>query len=102
MRIYLTTFHHMHGVAINQCYCGASVGNIISTNSAFADDAVIFAEALEVLSRYFTMKCYWDSRLSAPRKRHGCLEISSPPEVIQSVHVCGENIEILENLESFT
>ena len=37
------------GIVMDQCHCGASVGNTKITDLVFADDAVIFAQSLEVL-----------------------------------------------------
>ena len=40
------------GRVVDQSHCGASVGNTKITDLVFADDAVIFAESLEVLVRF--------------------------------------------------
>ncbi|KAG0723026.1 LINE-1 retrotransposable element ORF2 protein [Chionoecetes opilio] len=85
---------------VHQSNCGASVGNTKITDLVFADDAVIFAESLEVL-------------LMALEALHGeakplGLEVSwlktkvqvfgeLLDEAVQSVHACGEDIEILES-----
>ena len=37
------------GRVVDQSHCGASVGNTKITDLVFADDAVIFAETLEIL-----------------------------------------------------
>ena len=37
------------GTVVDQSHCGASVGNTKITDLVFVDDAVIFAELLEVL-----------------------------------------------------
>ena len=68
-------------------YCGASVGDDEITDLVFTDDAVIFAESMEVL-------------VVALEALH---EEANPwgfgfgillDETVQSVHACGEDIEI--------
>ncbi|KAG0724278.1 Sodium-coupled monocarboxylate transporter 1 [Chionoecetes opilio] len=85
---------------VDQSDCGASVGNTKITDLVFADDAVIFAESLEVLVMAL-------EALHEEAKPLG-LEVSwlktlvqvfgdLLDEAVQSVHACGEDIEILES-----
>ncbi|KAG0711040.1 hypothetical protein GWK47_021529 [Chionoecetes opilio] len=85
---------------VDQSDCGASIGNTKITDLVFADDAVIFAESLEVLVMAL-------EALHEEAKPLG-LEVSwlltkvqvfgdLLDEAVQSVHVCGEDIEILES-----
>ncbi|KAG0726080.1 Retrovirus-related Pol polyprotein from type-1 retrotransposable element R2 [Chionoecetes opilio] len=88
------------GKVVDQSDCGASLGNTKITDLVFADDAVIFAESLEVLVMAF-------EALHEQAKPLG-LEVSwlktkvqvfggLLDETGQSVHACGEDIEILES-----
>ncbi|KAG0720514.1 putative uncharacterized transposon-derived protein F52C9.6 [Chionoecetes opilio] len=85
---------------VDQSDCGSSVGNTKITDLVFADDAVIFAESLEVLVMAL-------EALHEEAKPLG-LEVSwlktkvqvlgdLLDEAVQSVHACGEDIEILES-----
>ena len=85
---------------VDQSHCGASVGNAKITDLVFADDAVIFAESLEVLVMAL-------EALHEETKPLG-LQVSWPKtkvqvfgglldETVQSVHACGEDVEISEN-----
>ena len=47
--IFNTCMNWILGRAVEQSHCGASVGNTEITDLVFADDAIIFAESLEVL-----------------------------------------------------
>ena len=54
MRLCSITFQYMYGLGIlgrvvDQSHCGASVSNTKITDLVFVDDAVIFAESMEVL-----------------------------------------------------
>ena len=66
------------GSAANQSHCGASVGNTKITDLVFADDAVIFAESLEVL--LIALEVLYEEtkplglQFSGPRLRFRCLE----------------------------
>ncbi|KAG0720366.1 hypothetical protein GWK47_048649 [Chionoecetes opilio] len=85
---------------VDQSDCGASVGNTKITDLVFADDAVIFAESLEVLvmalealheeAKPLGLEVSW---LKIKVQVFGDLL----DEAVQSVHVCGEDIEILES-----
>ncbi|KAG0729698.1 Retrovirus-related Pol polyprotein from type-1 retrotransposable element R2 [Chionoecetes opilio] len=85
---------------VDQRDCGASVGNTKITDLVFADDAVIFAESLEVLvmalealheeAKPLGLEVSW---LKTKVQVFGDLL----DEAVQSVHACGEDIEILES-----
>ncbi|KAG0711023.1 Iron-sulfur protein NUBPL [Chionoecetes opilio] len=85
---------------VDQSDCGASVGNTKITDLVFADDAVIFAESLEVLvmalealheeAKPLGLVVSW---LKTKVQVFGDLL----DEAVQSVHACGEDIEILES-----
>ncbi|KAG0730425.1 2-hydroxyacylsphingosine 1-beta-galactosyltransferase [Chionoecetes opilio] len=85
---------------VDQSDCGASVGNTKITDLVFADDAVIFAESLEVLvmalealheeAKPLGLAVSW---LKTKVQVFGDLL----DEAVQSVHACGEDIEILES-----
>ena len=82
------------GRGVEQNHCGASVGNTEITDLVFADDAAIFAEALDVLVM----------ALEALHEEVKPLELKvSWPKTkvhvfgVQSVHVYGKDIEILKN-----
>ena len=85
------------GRVVEQSHCGTSVGNTKITD---LDDAVIFAESLEVLAMalealHEEVKALGHKASWAKTKLQvfgGILD-----ETIQSVHVCGEEIEILKN-----
>ncbi|KAG0697185.1 Tetratricopeptide repeat protein 17 [Chionoecetes opilio] len=88
------------GKVVDQSDCGASLGNTKITNLAFADDAVIFAESLEVLvmalealheeTKPLGLEVSW---LKTKVQVFGGLL----DETVQSVHACGEDIEILDS-----
>ncbi|KAG0718569.1 Sphingomyelin phosphodiesterase 3 [Chionoecetes opilio] len=85
---------------VDQSNCGASVGNTKITDLVFADDAVIFAESLKVLvmalealheeAKPLGLEVSW---LKTKVQVFGDLL----DEAVQSVHACGEDIEILES-----
>ncbi|KAG0713853.1 hypothetical protein GWK47_015271 [Chionoecetes opilio] len=85
---------------VDQSDCGASVGNTKITDLVFADDAVIFAESLEVLvmalealheeAKPLELEVSW---LKTKVQVFGDLL----DEAVQSVHACGKDIEILES-----
>ncbi|KAG0728970.1 Exportin-6-B [Chionoecetes opilio] len=85
---------------VDQSDCGASVGNTKITDLVFADDAVIFAESLEVLvmalealheeAKPLGLEVSW---LKTKVQVFGDLL----DEAVQSVHACGKDIEILES-----
>ena len=72
------------GRVVDQSHCGASVGNIENIDIVFANNAVTFAEWLEVLVVALDAKF--------PGPGGGLLD-----ETEQSVYACDKNIEILEN-----
>ncbi|KAG0730410.1 Gypsy retrotransposon integrase-like protein 1 [Chionoecetes opilio] len=82
---------------VDQSDCGASIGNTKITDLVFADDAVIFAESLEVLvmalkalheeAKPLGLEVSW---LKTKVQVFGDLL----DEAVQSVHACGEDIEI--------
>ncbi|KAG0716932.1 Retrovirus-related Pol polyprotein from type-1 retrotransposable element R2 [Chionoecetes opilio] len=88
------------GKVVDQSDCGASLGNIKITDLVFADDAVIFAESLEVLvmapealheeAKPLGLEVSW---LKTKVQVFGDLL----DEAVHSVHACGEDIEILES-----
>lgn len=88
------------GRAVDQSHCGASVGNTTVTDLVFADDAVILAESLEVLvlalealheeAKPLGLQVSWAK--TKVQVFGGLLD-----ETVQSVHACGEDIEILES-----
>ena len=85
---------------VSQTQCGASVGNTKITDLVFADDAVIFAETLEVLvmaleslheeAKPLGLKVSWPK--TKVQVFGGLLD-----ETVQSVHACGEDIAISEH-----
>ncbi|KAG0711101.1 putative uncharacterized transposon-derived protein F52C9.6 [Chionoecetes opilio] len=85
---------------VDQSDCGASVDNTKITDLVFADDAVIFAESLEVLvmalealheeAKPLGLEVSW---LKTKVQVFGDLL----DEAVHSVHACGEDIEILES-----
>ncbi|KAG0726185.1 LINE-1 retrotransposable element ORF2 protein [Chionoecetes opilio] len=89
---------------VDQSDCGASVGNTKIADLVFADDAVIFAESLEVLvmalealheeAKPLGLEVSW---LKTKVQVFGDLL----DEAVQSVHACGEDIEILESQEDY-
>ena len=88
------------GRVVDQSHCGASVGNTTVTDLVFADDAVILAESLEVLvlaletlheeTKPLGLQVSWTK--TKVQVFGGLLD-----ETVQSVHACGEDIEILES-----
>ena len=73
-----------------QSHCGASVGNTEIKDLVYADDAVIFAESLHEETKPLGHKVSWFK--TKAQVFGGVLD-----ETVQSVHVCGEDIEISEN-----
>ncbi|KAG0720572.1 putative aarF domain-containing protein kinase 1 [Chionoecetes opilio] len=83
------------GKVVDQSDCGASLGNTKITDLVFADDAVIFAESLEVLvmalealheeAKPLGLEVSW---LKTKVQVFGSLL----DETVQSVHACGEDI----------
>ena len=88
------------GRAVDRSRCGADIGNTKITDLDFADDAVIFAESLEVLvlalealhedAKPLGLKVSW---IKTKVQVFGDLL----DEAVRSVHVCGENIDILDS-----
>ena len=88
------------GRAVDRSHCGASVGNTKVTDLVFADDAVIFAESLEVLvmaldalheeAKPLGLQVSWTK--TKVQVFGGLLD-----ETVRSVHACGEDIEILDS-----
>ena len=88
------------GRVVEQSHCGASVGNTKITDLVFADDAVIFAEFLEVLvkalealheeAKPLGLKVSW-AKINI-LVFGGLLD-----ETVQPVHACGKDIEILKS-----
>ncbi|KAG0726090.1 hypothetical protein GWK47_037303 [Chionoecetes opilio] len=88
---------------VDQSDCGSSLGNTKITDLVFADDAVIFAESMEVLVmalealheevKHLGLEVSW---LKTKVQVFGGLL----DETVQSVHACGKDIEILENLHT--
>ncbi|KAG0714334.1 putative uncharacterized transposon-derived protein F52C9.6 [Chionoecetes opilio] len=88
------------GKVVDQSDCGASFGNRNITDLVFADVAVIFDESLDVLvmaldalqeeAKPLGLKVSW---LKTKVQVFGGLL----DETVQSVHACGEDIEILES-----
>ena len=86
---------------MEQSHCGASVGNTKITDLVFADDGAIFAESLEVLVmalealheevKPLGLTVSW----AKVQVFEGVLD-----ETVQSVHACGEDIEILKNFST--
>ena len=85
---------------MDQSHCGASVGNTKITDHVFIDDVVIFAESLEALVMAFKvlheetkplgLQVFWPK--SKVQVFGGLLD-----ETVQSIHACGEDIDILES-----
>ena len=88
------------GKVVDQSHCGASVGNTKITDLAFADDAVLFAESLDVLvmalntlheeAKPLGLKVSW---IKTKVQEFGDLL----DDAVRSVHACGEDIEVLES-----
>lgn len=88
------------GRAVDRSSCGASIGNFKVTDLDFADDAVILAETLEVLE--IALEALHEEAkplgLSVNWTKTKVQEFGNLLDVdVQSVHVCGENIEILDS-----
>ena len=66
------------------------------TDPAFADDAIIFAESLEVLEAIHGMAESLGFQVSWPKTKVQVF-IGLLDEKIPSIHVCGEDINILES-----
>ena len=90
------------GRVVDQSHCGASVGNTKITDLVFADDAVIFAESLEVLvmalealhelAKPLGLQVSWTK---TKVQVFGGLLV----ETIQSVHAYDEDIDILDSFK---
>ena len=88
------------GKVVDQSHCGASVGDIRVTDLAFADDAVLLAESLDVLvmalealneeAKPLGLKVSW---IKTKIQAFGNLL----DDAVESVHACGEDIEVLES-----
>ncbi len=88
------------GKVADQSHCGASVGNTTVGDLVFADDAVILAELLEVLvmaleilheeAKPLGLEVSWTK--TKVQEFGGLLD-----DTVQSVHACGEDIEVLES-----
>ena len=88
------------GRSVEGSSCGTSIGNFKLTDLDFADDAVIFAETLEVLelalealheeTKPLGLKVSWTKT-----KIQDFGNLLGPDT--QSVHVCGEDIEVVES-----
>ena len=63
------------GRIMDQSHCGASVDNTKITDFVFADNAVIFAESLEVLVMALEALHEDNFRSPSPRRRFRCLEV---------------------------
>ena len=87
------------GRTVNRSHCGASVGDVKITDLDFADDAVIFAESLEVLALTLEvlreeaeplgLKVSW-----AKTKVQAFGDLLDDAAV--SIQACGENIEVVD------
>ena len=99
------TFQHVHGLGTRQSCGTKSLWSICRQHqhrSCFADDAAIFTESLEVLVmaldalheevKPLGLKVSWAK--TKVQVFGGVLDETVP---IQSVHVCGEDIEILKS-----
>ena len=85
------------GRVVNQSHCGESAGNTKITDYVFADDAIIFAESLDVL--VVALKTIHEKtkllrhQISSPKNKirviGGVLD-----ETLLSIHACGEDILI--------
>ena len=88
------------GKVVDQSHCGASVGNAKITDLVFADDVVILAESLEVLM--LALEALHDDakplglQVSWPKTKVQVF-VGLLDETVQSVRVCGEDIDISEN-----
>ena len=88
------------GRIVDQNHCGASIGNTKITDLVIANDAVIFAESLEVLvialkARHKEAKSL-GLQVICPKTKvqvfGGLLD-----ETGQSIHMCGDDIDILDS-----
>ena len=87
---------------MDQNHCGESVGNTKITDLVFADDAVIFAESLEVLVmalealheeiKLLVLQVSWPN--TNVQVFGGLLD-----ETVQSIHGYGEDIDILDSFK---
>ena len=88
------------GKVADRSLCGASVGNTKVSDLDFADDAVLLAESLDVLvmalevldeeAKPLGLKVSWTK--TKVQAFGGLLD-----DTVQSVHACGEDIEVLES-----
>ena len=83
-------------------HCGASVGNTKITDLVFADDAAILAESLKVL--VMALEALHEEEVKPSGLKVSCAKTKVQvfggvldETVLQSVHACGENIEILKS-----
>ena len=90
------------GRVVEQSHCGASVGNTKITDLVFADDAAILAESLEVL--VMALEALHEEEVKPSGLKVSCAKTKVQvfggvldETVLQSVHACGENIEILKS-----
>ena len=89
------------GRVVDQSHCRASVGNIKIIDLAYAtNDAIIFAESLEVLMIAF--KALHEEvkpfgfQVSYPKTKVQLI-VSLLDETVQSIHACGEDIKMLDS-----
>ena len=78
---------------MDQCHYRTSVGNTDIEDLVFADDAVIFAELLEVLVMALEALHEKATSFATPSFMFG---VNWMEQYLQSVNACGEGIEILE------
>lgn len=85
---------------MDQSYCGASVANTRVSDLVFAEDVVFFRESLDVLlialevlhkeAKPLELQASWVQ--TKVQVFGGLLD-----ESVQSVHACGEDIDVFEN-----
>ena len=88
------------GRVVDQSHCRASVGNTKITDVVFTDDAVIFAESLEVLMMALEALHEETKPLGLPAswsKTKVQVFGDLLDETVQSTHACDENIDILDS-----
>ena len=86
------------GRATIQSHCGATLGNIKVTDLDFADDVAILSKSLETLVvalEAFNNEVKPLGLEVSKTKVQGFGGILGDP--VQSVHACGENIEVTES-----
>ena len=90
------------GRVVDQKHCAASVGNTKITDLGFADDAVIFTESLEVL--VMALEALHEEakplgvQVSWPKTKVHVFR-SLLGETVQSIHACGEDIDIFDSFK---